>query len=80
VNIYICDICRTANSAVRLQCQSCGTTPAAYSVLGVNSRVIETELGPHDIQVVRAHGCDRQENHRTVRVYLRTVPMDYYAS
>lgn len=77
-NTYACEICHTVNHAVRLQCKTCGTIPARYSLLNRPS-ILSDDLLPHFIEVVVAFGCDRVEHHHTSRSYMRTVPMDYYA-
>jgi len=73
---YICDICHGLNSAARLHCQNCGTTPAEYSIIGQPAILNEDA---EYIAVKVARGAIRQEL-RHSRVYFRTVPLDYYAS
>ncbi len=86
MKIYLCAICHEMNSAKRLQCQSCGTTPAEYSLIGkpsvmaVNADLYTAWRDINQIETVAAHGCLRLENTRTARVYMRTVPLDYYAN
>ena len=68
MNFYTCVTCHNLNGAWRLHCQTCGTIPAQYSITGKAESVI-----------VAAIGCDRQENHYSQRVNLKTVELDYYA-
>jgi hypothetical protein len=63
---YTCVICHCVNHVARLHCQACGTVPERYSV--------------GERQTVVALNADRTEGHRTVKVNLRTVAADYYAS
>ena len=63
---YTCQVCNAINHAKRLRCQFCGAVPAMYRIANAP-------------ETVAAIGCDRQENHHTTRVNLRTVPLDYYA-
>lgn len=80
---YVCDICIHINHVSRFQCSCCGTIPAMYSVLGKPTKGGAYFSAPDRfalVEVVKAHGADRAEHHRTVRTYLRTVKADYYAS
>lgn len=80
MNTYECVICREINTANRLHCKSCGTTPAMYSALRMPSRFIEhNESFCAIIPVIVALGADRTERHRTCKRELKTVAADYYA-
>ena len=70
---YTCSICRHINHVARLHCSVCGVIPACYSATGQT-------LTAYGIPITAAKGCDRIEAHRTTKVNLRTVPLDYYAS
>ena len=79
---YECRICLNINHVSRFQCQTCGTIPECYSVLKTPlkySAFTSTESFAL-VTVVVAYGADRAEHHKTSRSYLRTVPVDYYAS
>lgn len=82
---YECEICLNINHASKLHCSTCGTTPKQYSILGMPSKATDgwsfATMGLEwHIPVVIARGADRVEWHHTSRVYLRTVPADYYAT
>lgn len=82
-NTYECTICLNINHASKLHCSCCGTIPEQYSVLRVPTRLfVEEDLSVPQplVPVVIARGADRAEHHKTSRVYLRTVPVDYYAT
>lgn len=76
---YECNICLNVNHASRLHCSTCGTIPAQYSILKVPARLSGDYFGQY-ISVVVAFGADRAEHHRNSKSYMRTVPLDYYAS
>ncbi len=71
--MYECSICLTLNHASRLHCQNCGTIPACYSIIG---KPCSSQL--EGVEVIVARGADRAEKHHASRLYLRTVPVDYY--
>lgn len=77
---YDCEICGAVNSAKHLHCGSCGTIPAQYSVSRKPVRALQTDYMTRYIEVVRAYGSERQNQRRACRAYLRTVPLDYYAT
>ena len=77
---YDCSICLNINHASRLHCRTCGTIPAMYSPITIPARFVVDAEDYHFISSVVAHGADRAEHHKTSRSYLRTVPLDYYAS
>lgn len=79
---YECPICYAVNHQSRTHCSSCGTIPSHWSVTKQPSRLLSENLGDMIngfLSVVSAIGCDRIERHRTIKVRLRTVPVDYYA-
>lgn len=84
LNCYECEICLNINHASKLHCSTCGTIPKQYSMLHAPARMVTYETWCMNAQpmisVVIARGADRVEWHHTSRSYLRTVPMDYYAS
>mgnify|MGYP001583008790 CR=1 FL=1 len=73
--MYECAICLCLNHASRLHCQNCGTIPAKYSLLGVPTAITESN---DMIEAVAAFGAVRACQHHSSRVYLRTMPLDYY--
>jgi len=79
VTIYVCEVCHDVNAAHRLHCQSCGTTPRQYSILGVPSRY-QDRVDSFPVQVIAAIGCERQTDRRGRKLYFRTVPVDYFVS
>ena len=74
---YDCSICLHVNHAKRLHCETCGTVPAAYSLLGQPAHYLDDGS---IVAVVVAYGAERLESRRAHKVYFRTVPLDYYAS
>ena len=74
---YECSICLGVNHVKNTHCRYCGTTPAEYSIIGKPS-ILNQELQP--IEVVSARGSEHVEHWHTRKVYLRTVPADYFAS
>lgn len=80
MQVYQCEICRQCNVATKLHCSTCGAIPPQYAqsedMHGKYSRW-DSNLNQF-IEVRAAHGVDRQERHRAVKAYFRTVPMDYY--
>lgn len=82
-NFYECSICLHLNHASKLHCSCCGTVPKQYSVIGEPCRFIDNGVNSMGIlnliPVHLAKGYDRAEWHHTKKVYLRTVPADYYA-
>ena len=76
---YECVICLNINSAVRLQCCTCGTIPVQYSPIRVPSAYRPDAMRAF-IPVVIARGADRTEHHHNTKTYLRTVKLDYYAT
>lgn len=78
--MYECPICYSLNHSSRLHCSHCGAVPAMYSLSGkaVTTRV--TLSGNYQHEIVAAKGCERAIQHHAQRVYLRTMPLDYYAN
>ena len=76
---YDCKICHGVNHVKRLQCSLCGTIRPEYSLTGKPARIVLRELESVYIDVVVAYGCVRQDEIRTTKHYMRTVPLDYYA-
>lgn len=78
---YVCEICHAHNHAVKLTCGLCGAIPPQYALSedmhGKYSRW-DDQLEQF-IEVIPAHGCERQTRYKASRAYFRTVPMDYYA-
>ena len=74
---YECVICKQLNHASRFHCQSCGTIPAMYSFFRVPLRGSQNGYQA-SIPVACARGIDRNDVHFS-RVFMRTVPFDYYA-
>jgi len=79
---YECVICQGVNYAGKLQCSTCGTIPAHYSLSRKPARVRDNELGDMIsgfIEVVASHGCERADRTKYAKMGMRTVPADYYA-
>lgn len=76
---YECEVCYGINHVKHLHCSTCGTIPKAYSPIGKPCRLIETQEYTRYIEVTPAIECSRTERYTYARVYLRTVPADYYA-
>lgn len=75
---YECAICLNINHVSRGSCSACGTIPANYSMIGLPTKVMNSELSlKFFTPVVVARGADRTEQHRNVRVNLRTALADY---
>ena len=72
--MYECIICHEVNHSSRLHCQSCGTIPACYSIIGKPS---SSQL--EGVEVVKAFGAVRASDFHSSRLGLRTVEHDYYA-
>ena len=62
---YDCAICHGLNDASKVHCQFCGAVPSMYHI-------------PVKLMTVAAQGVWRQDNGRTSKALLRTVPLDYY--
>ena len=78
---YTCEICLAVNANMRFHCRCCGTIPAKYSILHKPTKEWSGQCNMFAlVPVVIARGADRVERHHTSRSYLRTVPMDYYAT
>jgi len=63
---YECEICQSINSAAKLQCSTCGTIPARYSVIGRPAKIVDSPLDSF-IPVVNAYGCQRATMRRTIK-------------
>lgn len=79
MNTYECAICLNVNHNVKLHCSTCGAVPAKYSPIKTTAIERSGSIN-YFVPFVIARGADRAEWHRTSRSYLRTVPLDYYAS
>lgn len=75
---YECAICLAINHVKRLHCSKCGTIPARYSLLNRPARPFG-DIN-YFIPVDRAFGAQSIERWHFVRLNLRTVTADYYAS
>lgn len=77
--MYECSICLSLNHNKRYYCQNCGTIPACYSPIRCAARQIEHGGFWQFIPVVTAAGAVHASRSYSQRVYLKTMPLDYYA-
>lgn len=76
---YECPICHAVNHVKKLHCSICGTIRAEYSILRKPSVIQARDYLSVYLEVANAIGCERLDRMRSIKHYLRTVPLDYYA-